>query len=78
MLIKDAVKQAVEPYVGAIVADTCVRATALAMGKTADDLDTTDLPKLESSIRHLLSPVAPPAVIDAAVASMKQSILVEV
>lgn len=52
------------PYVGEMVADTCVRATALSLGKTSDTLGPDDLPDLENSIRRLLAPVAPSAVID--------------
>jgi hypothetical protein len=52
------------PYVGRAVADTCVRATALSLGKTSDQLESLDLPRLEENIRRQLSPVAPMATID--------------
>jgi len=48
-----------EPLVGHMVADTCVRATALSLGKSSEDLSQEDLPALVANIRHLLSPVAP-------------------
>lgn len=49
---------ALEPYVGRMVADTCIRATALSTGKTADSLTLDDLPGVEASIKRLLAPVA--------------------
>lgn len=52
------------PYVGKAIADTCVRATALSLGKTSDQLERVDLPSLEENIRRQLSPVAPMATID--------------
>lgn len=62
--LRERVIAALSPYVGPMVADTCVRGTALSIGKTADELTDDDLPALESSMRRLLSPVAPAAVID--------------
>ena len=62
--LRERVIAALTPYVGATVADTCVRGTALLIGKTADELDNGDLAALESNVRRLLSPVAPSAVID--------------
>jgi len=73
MIVADAVRHALEPYVGGMVADTCVRATALKLGKTADDLGEADLPELENNIRRLLSPVAPPAAIDDALQSLERA-----
>ena len=52
------------PYVGRAIADTCVRATALSLGKTSDQLERGDLPRLEENIRRQLSPVAPLATVD--------------
>ncbi len=54
---------ALEPLVGSMAASTCVRATALSLGKTADGLAKEDLPALEENIRRLLGPVAPADVI---------------
>ncbi len=54
---------ALEPLVGSMAASTCVRATALSLGKTADSLATEDLPALEENIRRLLGSIAPEGVI---------------
>ncbi|MCK8115117.1 hypothetical protein [Anaerosoma tenue] len=62
--LRERVIAALSPYVGPMVADTCVRGTALSIGKTADELTNEDLPALESSMRRLLGPVAPATVID--------------
>lgn len=62
--LRERVIAALTPYVGATVADTCVRGTALSIGKSADELNDSDLPTLESNVRRLLSPVAPSTVID--------------
>jgi hypothetical protein len=58
-------------FVGPTAASTCVRATALSMGKTADDLDKSDLPALEQSIRRLLSPIAPASVVSQVLADIE-------
>jgi len=62
-----------EPFVGPTVADTCVRATALALGKTSDSLDRSDLPRLEESVRKLLRPVAPAATIDSLISEIERA-----
>ena len=54
---------ALEPLVGSMAASTCVRATALSLGKTTESLSGDDLPALEENIRRLLGPVAPETVI---------------
>lgn len=69
----DAARAALEPYVGEMVADTCVRATALSLGKTTEELDRGDLSALESRIRGLLAPVAPLAVIDEAIVTLERA-----
>ncbi len=74
MQVYEAVSTALEPYVGVIVANTCVRATAISLGKTADALDRSDLPELESRIRGLLAPVAAPAVIEDAIITLRRTI----
>lgn len=74
MQVCEAVSAALEPYVGAIVANTCVRATAISLGKTADDLDRSDLPELENRIRGLLAPVAAPAVIEDAIVTLRRTV----
>lgn len=60
-----------EPLVGHMVADTCVRATALSLGKSSGDLVSEDLPALITNVRRLLSPVAPRETIDAIVLSIE-------
>jgi hypothetical protein len=55
---------ALEPWVGRMAADTCVRATALAAGKMSSELTAADLPAIDASIRRLLSPIAPGTTID--------------
>jgi hypothetical protein len=62
------------PYVGPTVADTCVRATALSLGKTTEDLEVSDLPSLEANVRRLLGPVAPSAVIDQLLTDIERSV----
>lgn len=61
------------PYVGDMVADTCVRATALSLGKTSDTLGVEDMPNLEMNIRRLLAPVAPTAVVDSMIAQLRRA-----
>jgi hypothetical protein len=56
--------RALMPYVGSTVADTCVRATALTLGKTLDTLSDEDLPAMEDRARRLLEPLLPPATIN--------------
>lgn len=65
-------KSVLEPYVGAMVADTCVRATALSLGKTTDMLGMEDVDALVASIRRLLAPIAPLATIDALVLDLRK------
>lgn len=71
--IVDATRTALEPYVGPVVADTCIRATALQLGKMTDELSESDLPAIEASMRKLLAPVAPAAVIDTMVLNVTRA-----
>lgn len=73
MPLAKSVSDILEPYVGKMVADTCVRATALSMGKTSDALDRDDLPRLEESVRKLLGPVAPKSTIESLIIEMERS-----
>lgn len=68
--LSERVVAVLEPYVGRMVADTCIRATALSVGKTADSLDDSDMPALMASIRRLLGPVAPAAAIEDVIAGL--------
>ncbi|PKQ20705.1 MAG: hypothetical protein CVT66_03855 [Actinobacteria bacterium HGW-Actinobacteria-6] len=63
-----------EPYVGQMVADTCVRATALSLGKSADELQGADMPALESNVKRLLGPIAPMQTIEHIVAEIEGGI----
>ena len=60
---RDHVVSTLAPYVGQAVADTCVRVTAISLGKTTDTLMADDYPVLENNVRRLLGPVAPSNVI---------------
>lgn len=62
--VVDAAVSALEPWVGRMAADTCMRATAIAVGKTSDELGVADLPAIDENIRRLLLPIAPaPAIV---------------
>jgi hypothetical protein len=62
--IGDVCVEVLEPYIGRVVADTVVRATALSLGKPMDDLMAADLPALTKNIRRVLEPVAARATVD--------------
>lgn len=68
--VSECATSALEPYVGAMVASTCLGATAISLGKTRDEIGVEDLPTLEINVRRLLAPVAPPATIDAIIADI--------
>jgi hypothetical protein len=53
-----------EPYVGRSAADTCVRGTALCVGKVFDSLGPEDVPALTDSVRRMLQPVVPASTLD--------------
>lgn len=72
--VANAVRQALEPYVGSMTADTCVRATAISLGKTADDLVDSDLDALDARIRGLLEPIAPTATVDEVLSRVRRSV----
>ena len=61
-----------EPYIGDTAADTCVRATAIRIGKSFDTLSGEDFPALEDSVRKLLGPVAPATTIDGIIEDMRR------
>lgn len=71
MLIGQAVKDLLEPYLGPMVADTCVRGTAITLGKSFDTIDTTDVEAVAASVRRYLAGVATPAVINSVVDSLE-------
>lgn len=70
--LRERVIAALSPYVGEMVADTCVRGTALSIGKSSDELTEADMPALESNVRRLLGPVAPSGVIDGLLAQIER------
>ena len=65
MSVASTVVEVLEPYVGHTVADTCVRGTAISLGKMSDELGPADLPALSDRIRRLLLPIAPAVTVDA-------------
>lgn len=65
---------AIGPLVGEMAASTCVRATALSIGKTSDELTLEDMPALEASVRRLLGPVAPSNVITDLLAKIQEGV----
>lgn len=65
---------ALTPYVGAMVADTCVRGTALSLGKTSEMLSAEDLPALEDRVRRLLLPLLPSSTIDRVITDIRGGI----
>lgn len=72
--VSDVVKDVLEPYVGRTVADTCVRATALSLGKTSDALGPDDLAAVAASVRRLLSPIAPTATVDTLIGRISEGV----
>ena len=76
MGIAEATRSVLEPYVGSTVADTCVRATALSVGKTSEDLTAADLVAVSASIRRLLGPIAPAATIDTVIRALQHEMAV--
>jgi hypothetical protein len=57
--------------VGATIADTCVRATALSLGKTFETLSDEDMPAVEDRARRLLEPLLPQGTIDRVVGDIR-------
>lgn len=68
--VSECVVSALEPYVGPLVASTCLGATAISLGKTRDEIDASDMPTLSANVRRLLAPVAPSATIDAIISDI--------
>ena len=67
----DQVKAVLEPYVGGTAADTCVRATALSVGKSFDTLDGSDTEALRASVRRMLSPIVPNSTLEQILGEMR-------
>jgi len=69
-MMSERVVSALEPYVGRIIAQTSIRGTAAALGKSAEELTAEDMPAVEDSVRWLLAPVAPGATIESVIDSI--------
>lgn len=65
------VVEILEPFLGRVAADTCVRASALALGTTSDSLGAEHMPAVIDRIVRVLSPIAPRTTIDAVVGDIK-------
>lgn len=70
-VISERAVRALAGYVGPTVADTCVRATAMSIGKSFDTLDEGDFRAIETRARNLLAPILPKDTIDRVVAEIK-------
>ncbi len=55
--VSESVAGVLEPYVGRVAADTCIRASALSVGKDPGTLDASDCEVLASSVRRMLGPM---------------------
>ena len=53
-MVADALKEIIEPHMGTVMSDTCIRAAALTIGKTYDSLKPGDLSLLKPRIRQSL------------------------
>lgn len=59
------------PYIGRVAADTCVRGTAVSIGKTFDTLTGDDGDELERRVRSVLMPLLPPETIARLIADIR-------
>lgn len=71
MSYAESVRAILEPYVGHMSADTCIRATSLSIGKSFDTLDRADLPAIEASSRRMLASIVPSATLDGILLEME-------
>jgi hypothetical protein len=69
--LADKARAALVPWVGVIVADACLRAAANSIGVPVECLGMQHMDALESSIRGMLAPVAPPHAIDDVVSHLR-------
>lgn len=65
---------ALEPWVGRMAADTCVRATAISAGKNIEEFGRDEISMLAENIRRLLAPIAPRAAVDGVVAQIEAGV----
>lgn len=70
-MFREHVVAALEPWVGRMAADTCVRATALSTGKDIDEFGAAEISALTANVRRLLAPIAPSAAVDDVVARIE-------
>lgn len=63
------------PYIGATMADMCVRGTALSVGKMFDTLSTEDLPAIEERARRMLTPLLPASSLDRVLTEIRGGVL---
>ncbi len=70
-MIRENVVAALEPWIGSVAADTCVRATALAVGKDLSEFGQADIASLCSNVRRLLAPIAPSTAVDGVIAQIQ-------
>ncbi len=71
-MYRDRLEALLAPLVGKTVACTCIRATAIKLGKTSDELGPADAAALSDNVRRLLAPIAPAAGIEALVARLQE------
>lgn len=69
--IAGAVRSVLAPSIGDSLAEMTVRATAVSLGKTADDLSSADLEHLIARTRTMMAGVATNALIDVACAQIR-------
>ncbi|TLM77504.1 MAG: hypothetical protein FDZ70_05295 [Actinobacteria bacterium] len=69
--LADATTQMLEPHVGAVIAQGCLRAVGQAAGKTPETIGPSDWPAVEATVRGFLRPVAPPGTIDSLIERIK-------
>lgn len=67
--------RALTPYIGRMAADTCVRGTAVSIGKTFDTLTTDDADALAQRIRAVLAPLLPPDTIERLINQIRGGVL---
>jgi hypothetical protein len=65
MSIESHVRDILEPFVGPAVVGMCLRAAAAKVGKNVDELTPADLSQVASTVRTVLTPIAPPETIEA-------------
>lgn len=67
-------EEILSPLVGKTVAGTCVRATAISLGKTWEELGPEDSSPLCENVRKLLAPIAPASSIQSVLARLQEAV----